>query len=559
MLRLVLLLLLSSWLGACSSPHFLRLLPSTQQALEANQLFAYQYAAMQQLSPQELSSHCMELALLPEKSANRALRQLSCAALWLPVTHNADEKSQAVSLYNQSLNQLLLQLHPRKKLSRPALRLELLPVVDETGASMTDWWPTSLFSSDRSEYQPPTNGLGVSIVAARERSDRPEDLNYPPEGVYRSYTVLLDRMEFGEEQQIKLFFRAYDEHQLKQQPELGLRFDAAASYLWLMQHAKVMDFELSGLFSAADSDERYGVFSVTPLSAHKIPILMIHGLNSSPVIWFELSLAILQNPALAERYQIWHAFYPSGPPPFYNAMRMRKKTDELLARLQQQQCSPELQQMVIVGHSMGGIISKTFILNSGYELWDRTFIKRPEQLGASAEQLNQISDIFLFSARPYVDKVIFLDTPHGGSEMSGSLLGRLTSAFITLPGNFLNMFRQLLDKIGIHQLTPQMQPYFASGGPNSVQALSPSHPLLQGLNQLPYQRPVYSIVGSDGALYCFDTKSCSQLSDGVVPYLSAHQPKAEQQLIVQSSHNSYRSPEALNFILKLLSSPSLTN
>ncbi|WP_337840469.1 hypothetical protein [Rheinheimera sp.] len=556
MRRTVLLIFVSLLLGACSSPHFLRLLPSTQQALEANQLFAYQYAAMQQLNPAALRSHCAELALLPEHAANSALRQLSCARLWLPVTQSAGEKAQAVHLYNQSLNQLLLQLHPRQKLSRPALRLELLPVTDETGARLNQWWPTSLFSSDRKEYQPPTDGLGVSIVAARERSDQPVDLNYPPEGVYRSYTVLLERLEFGEAQQIKLFFRAYNGQQAKQQ---ALRFDAAASYLWLMQHAKVMDFELSGLFSAADSEERYGVFSVTPLSADKIPVLMIHGLNSSPVIWFELSLAILQQPELAARYQIWHAFYPSGPPPFFNAMRLRQKTDALLARLQQQECSPALQQMVVIGHSMGGLISKTFIQNSGYTLWDRTFLQRPEQLDVPAKQLSSIRDIFLFEARPYVDKVIFIDTPHGGSEMSESWLGRLTSAFITLPGSFVGLFRQLLDKIGMDQLTPAMQPYFSAGGPNSVQVLSPSHPLVQGLNQLPYQRPVYSIVGSNGALSCVDTQSCSQLTDGVVPYLSAHQAKAEQQLIVSSNHNSYRSPEALAFILTLLGSPDGAN
>jgi len=551
-------------LQACTSPHFLRLLPSTQRALQANKLFAYQYAELSRLAPQQLGNECQRIAQQSPDAPNKDLQQLICAQLWLDAGVALTQQPVVEQLYNQSLIRLLHQLQPKNILSRPALRLELQPILDETGQHLSEWWISDQFQSRVALYQPPQAGLGVSIVAKRDHNHSASDKNFPPEGVYRSYTVLLERVQFNAEQQIQLFFRGYDQQGLSshawQQHHYPIRFDAAASYLWLMQHAKVASFELTGLFSPDQVDNALGIYSVTPLDATKTPVLMIHGLNSSPMIWFPLSLALLQDPELSARYQIWHAFYPSGPPPFFNAMQLRRSTDELMQRLQHQQPSPALNQMVIIGHSMGGLISKTFVQNSGHQLWDRTFVVRPDRLPVKAEELTKIHDIFYFQAKPYIAKAIFLDTPHGGSTLSESWLGRLTSALITLPASFMRLFNPVLNKIRKNQITEQMQPYLTGGGPTSVQVLSPSHPLLQCINQLPYQVPVYSVIGSQTELNCYDTQSCSRITDGVVPYLSAFQANASGQIIVPSSHNSYQSSAAINYILQLLrDSPALAN
>lgn len=206
---------------------------------------------------------------------------------------------------------------------------------------------------------------------------------------------------------------------------------------------------------------------------------------------------------------------------------------------------------------MGGIISKTLIQNTDYQLWDLSFTERPEQLGYVKQELDKVRDIFIFNARPYIDKVVFLDTPHGGSESSESVLAKMASWFINLPKNFTLLISNFILKLGPDKVTEPMREYLSDGGgPHSVQVLSPRHPLLQGLNKLEYQRPVYSIVGSDGALSCQDEKTCSQISDGVVPFFSAHQPKAVQEIIVPSSHNSYQRPEALQFLMQLLRQPA---
>lgn len=550
-------------LAGCTSPHFLKLLPSTKRALEANQLFSYQYARMQQMDSAELALYCPELLTLADETANKSLLQLSCAQFWLSSSNLTDTQlKQATSLYNQSLAHFLQLMLPKQKYRHPALRIVLEAPLDETGQPFDSFVAASDFQAIKSHHQKMiANGLGVSLVAARENSGKGWDKNYPPEGIFRSVTVSLKELKFNKDMQIQLTLQG---HLMQGAAELKfasgsypLLYDAASSYLWLMQQAKLTDLELPGLFNAELADNKLGIYSVTPLQKHKQPLLMIHGLNSSPLIWYELTMAVLQDETLKQRYQLWHAYYPSGPPPFYNSMRLRKKLDELHSMLTLSGSTTELDQMVVVGHSMGGIISKTLIQNTGYQLWDLSFTERPEQLGYAQKELDKVRDIFIFNARPYIDKVVFVDTPHGGSESSDSVLAKMASWFINLPKNFTLLMSDFLQKLGPDKVTLAMREYLGGGGgPHSVQVLSPRHPLLQGLNKLDYQRPVYSIVGSDGALSCQNEKSCSQISDGVVPFFSAHQAKAVQEIIVPSNHNSYQSPQAIAFLLQVLRQPA---
>jgi hypothetical protein len=558
-----LFLLLLVLLTGCTSPHFLKLLPSTKKALQANQLFGYQYARMQQMDAAELALYCPDLLNLPDETANKSLLQLSCAQFWLSSSVLTGEPlQQATSLYNQSLNHFLQIMLPKQKYRHPALRIVLEPPVDETGLAFENFVLANEFTAIKSHHQKiASSGLGVSLVAARKNTGKGWDKNYPPEGIFRSVTVSLKELKFNKDLQIQLTLQGHlmlDSAELKfKSASYPLLYDAASSYLWLMQQAKLAELELPGLFNAELADNKLGVYAVTPLQKNKQPLLMIHGLNSSPLIWYELTMAVLQDEELKQRYQIWHAFYPSGPPPFYNSMRLRKKLDELQTMLTASGHSPQLEQVVVVGHSMGGIVSKTLIQNTDFLLWDLSFTERPEQLGYAQQEMDKIKDIFIFTARPYIDKVIFLDTPHGGSESSESVLAKIASWFINLPKNFTVLISNFILKLGPDKITLPMREYLTGGGgPHSVQVLSPRHPLLQGLNKLAYQRPVYSIIGSDGPLSCHDERSCSQISDGVVPFFSAHQSKAVQEIIVPSNHNSYQSPKALGFLLQVLKQPA---
>jgi hypothetical protein len=168
------------------------------------------------------------------------------------------------------------------------------------------------------------------------------------------------------------------------------------------------------------------------------------------------------------------------------------------------------------------------------------------------KQDSSLKDIFVFSPIFEEATVFFLDTPHRGSNIATSLIGSIGSAFVTLPDNFKNIFKRFIDRVGIEKITSAMQPFLVGHGPNSVQVLRPGHPLMEALVELPIQGESYSIIGSNSKLICKHQVDCDQISDGIVSYVSAYLEDAADTIIVKSSHDSFKNPEAISFILDKL-------
>lgn len=446
----------------------------------------------------------------------------------------------------------------RWKVQGKGYRLALDLPTDEHGMPFNQYTPVQQLRFDDPYYQPVASApghYGVALVAERPHSGKTFDQYYPREGIFRSVTVTMTAIRFDNNEltiSLKGHYLTKPQQIVVAGRQLPLSYDPASATLLLLRDARIDQSAFAALLDGNKPGYDYGIFSPGPIRPDRRPILMIHGLNSSPMIWLKLSHAIYKDPILAANYQVWHAFYPSGAPPFFNAMRLRHDVDEMRTQLQNTVGLSAETPMVVIGHSMGGIIAKTFIINSGMTLWDETFLFRPDAWPGKDKDLQRYRDVFLFNARQDVDSVFFLDTPHHGAEVAEAWYSRLASKLITIPEMFARLNRKLFQRIRIETVTPQMQPYLQDGGPNSVQVLSPQHPLLRKIATLPYQRPVYSVVGSDSQPYCYDEKACAQLSDSVVPFFSAHEPRAEAQIIVPSQHNSYQSQEAIDFIVQQL-------
>ncbi|MEO3865557.1 esterase/lipase family protein [Rheinheimera fenheensis] len=549
---------------ACSQSKYIYWQQAAPVQTEAiNGFLAYQYVAMGKVADSEIAEYCEQLTTQRTSGYQLFLLQLSCAERWLAQELNAEQQQQAVAYYNQSLMPLV-RAAVTKRDTRPLnLVLQLKVDPDELGVA----FETLVISADLAAYDPfikrqQSTGLGIAVVGQRANRGNEQDKYYPPEGIFRPLTVMPVALDFSNPVLPVLTLRAVtlatDNGQAKVwtlgHQQYPLNFDPAAAYLCLAEVAIVDQLEKSGLFNADKVEDKLGIYAIEPLRPDKIPVLMIHGLNSSPLIWRRLSWAILSNPNLANRYQIWHAFYPSGPPPFFNAMRLRQRTDELL-----NQISPDLgaiaaNNMVLVGHSMGGIISKTFVQTSETVLWDRTFYKTPADLPVDEATRQTLRDIFIFTAKPYVKTVVFLDTPHRGADTADGWIGRLASALITLPGAIRNVFSAMWLSLTSDDIKPEMRNYMRGAGPNSVDVLSPRHPLTQALNELPFNVPVYSVIGNANLAQCTARKNCELQDDTVVPYASAHLPQAAEELVVQSEHNSYQSEQAIAFITGILAS-----
>ncbi|PKM20745.1 MAG: hypothetical protein CVV11_04450 [Gammaproteobacteria bacterium HGW-Gammaproteobacteria-15] len=554
------MLLLVIALQGCSQGKYIywkKPAPMPEEAVTG--LLAYQYIALNQVADEAIADYCLQLTALRSPGYQLFLLQLSCAERWLAQPLDEQQRQQAIGYYNRALMPLVRAALTGQDTRALNLKLQLSPDSDESGLAFEQFF----LAADLQAYDPfmlrqQDNGLGITVVGQRANTGSEQDRYFPPEGIFRPLTVIPVKLDFSNPVLPVLVLRGVYMQQQQQWPVAGqqypLNFDPAAAYLCLVEVAVADQLEKTGLFNADKVDGKLGIYAIEPLNKDKIPVLMIHGLNSSPLIWRRLSWAIFSNPQLSAKYQVWHAFYPSGPPPFFNAMRLRQRSDELLQYISPDAQTVAANNMILVGHSMGGIISKTFVQNSGMALWDTTFYRPAADLPVNADTRQSLQDIFIFTARPYVKAVVFIDTPHRGAATADGWIGRLASAMITLPKAVKNVFGNMWLALTNDDIKPAMRSYMRGFGPNSVDVLSPKHPLVQQLNLLPLQVPVYSVIGNNRAGRCADFATCPTLNDSVVPYSSAHLPQAVAEHVVASQHNSYQSPQAIEFILKILSS-----
>ena len=401
--------------------------------------------------------------------------------------------------------------------------------------------------------------IGVPIVTRRDNTKTGLDLFAPLEGVYEDASINLLNIRSVDDLFFEVILNINTDIDINtklesKRPTINIgsnqytiKHSPGPAFLSLIEHADIDDYNWLGFVSAKEAEKRRGVFAVGGISQTKIPIVMIHGLNSDPLIWRHLTMAILNEPSLIEKYQVWHVYYPSGPPPFYNAARTRANLLSVVEALG----NPELaKEAVIVGHSMGGVIAKLLATKVDFELWDAAFTKRPSEV-INPENI-PLKDIFMFEPVFENNTVFFLDTPFKGSEVANSAIGYIGAFLVSLPSEFTQLFQEFIDRVGPDILTEKMRPFLIDYGPSSVHVLRPGHPLMDTLYNMPVVGDSYAIIGSNGRLLCDDEVSCASISDSVVSYSSANYIFANEKIIVPSSHNSFKSVQAIAFIVERL-------
>ena len=94
------------------------------------------------------------------------------------------------------------------------------------------------------------------------------------------------------------------------------------------------------------SEVGYGLYLLEPWDEDKEPIVLLHGINSSPTIWRELAAGIDR-----ERYQLLLFHYPSGLPLSNSAYLLSEALRDLQLRLRPRR-------LHLFAHSMGGLVAR---------------------------------------------------------------------------------------------------------------------------------------------------------------------------------------------------------
>jgi PGAP1-like protein len=274
-----------------------------------------------------------------------------------------------------------------------------------------------------------------------------------------------------------------------------------------------------------------------PYDPNKIPVPLTHGLQDTPATWAPLLNELRSDPVINQHYQFWVFSYPSGYPFPYSAELLREELDRI------DKTYPDHKKIVLIGHSMGGMVSRLMVTDSGMTFWDRYFGKPPDQVPMNDKDKRIVESMLIFRPRSNVSRVIFCSTPHRGAGLATNWVGRLGIAITRLPINMLSLGVSAAKYI----VTPgdsARKPHF----PTSIDTLSPKNPFLETMNTLPIADhiPYHSIIGDRGR---GDTPNSS---DGVVPYWSSHLDGAQSEKIVPSDHGSHQNKQGMEEIHRIL-------
>src|SRR5207247_3163601 len=115
-------------------------------------------------------------------------------------------------------------------------------------------------------------------------------------------------------------------------------------------------------------------------------------------------------------------FYPSSDPYLATAADLRQALQNLRTNLDPRHQDKAFDEMVLVGHSMGGLVSRLLTVEGGDDFWGLASTRPLKELNVQDDTRQELQQVFYFEALPLVKRVIFLGTPHKGSRLRPSPL-----------------------------------------------------------------------------------------------------------------------------------------
>lgn len=321
-----------------------------------------------------------------------------------------------------------------------------------------------------------------------------------------------------------------------------LEAEPTAALAYQLSRSKIWDFEFKGflLGDLLDKPSATQLAALEPYRPGRFPVVFVHGTASSPARWAQMLNDLSNDPRIGDRFQFWFFTYNTGNPIPYSALRLRETLQEALQRLDPGGKDPALRQMVIIGHSQGGLLTKMTAIDSGDRLWSVISRKPIDQIDLRPQTRDLLQRGLFLKPLPFVRRVIFISTPHRGSYIAGNRIAHWVASLVKLPLTLATTTAELLTNPDILK-TGEMKI-------GSVYGMTPGSPFIKALSSIPPAPgvAVHSIVAVKGA------GPPEQDDDGVVEYASAHLDKADSELVVRSDHSAQGNPTAIEEVRRIL-------
>lgn len=329
--------------------------------------------------------------------------------------------------------------------------------------------------------------------------------------------------------------------------ERRLAADYSAPLAMIIARGTNRSFDLVSLFRPQEHLHRAGLYQFQPFDPDKTPVVFVHGLMSRPETWRIMVNELLADRDIRTNYQFWFFLYPTGLPVWKSAAELRAELDRfnrgLSPRAVTRAQRARLRDKVLVGHSMGGLVSSLQVREGGEALWAR-FSKVPiADLPVGETARRRIGELMVFAPRTDVSRVIFAGVPHRGSPLALRPGARFFAAQVRFALPEIQRYRALLLAKAHEEVRRDLEE-----PANSIRFLREDSPLLQAILAAPRNPRVrlHSIIGDRGR------NDAPSGGDGIVPYRSAHYPGADSEKIVPSGHDVHEHPDGVREVARIL-------
>lgn len=280
-----------------------------------------------------------------------------------------------------------------------------------------------------------------------------------------------------------------------------------------------------------------------PYKKGRIPVVFVHGTASSPARWADMVNDLAADPRIRNRYAFWFFTYDSGNPIVYSAYQLREALTQAVDRADPGGVDPCVRDMVVMGHSQGGLLTKLTVIDSGDSFWANVSKKPFDEIDLEPDKKELLRKVMFMKPLPFVTEVIFLATPHRGSYLAGwQFVPRLAAYLVRLPSDVVGLSSSLATLSSASGIT-------FTRLPTSIDNMSPGHPFIKKLEKIPVSPTVtaHSIISVE------DDSPLDQAGDGVVKYESAHIDGVASELIVKSPHSGMQAaPETVEEVRRIL-------
>ncbi len=481
----------------------------------------------------------------------------------LKITRNAYDPQfrAACDLYNESLEDTLRllcsenKIEPGQTYTITTPNREFLVRTEMRGLWQPDEFDHYEFVSDyeietlRNRHI--TYGLGVPLIAVRRpRAKEDSREGFYPQGLSYSVTAMMrcvkpeDGSRTGEADTCILeFFDPLSANQIQLASQwVPLETDLTTPLAFFLDSPdfRKRNRATEGLINPNDSQERRGLYMLEPYDPNRIPVLMVHGLWSSPMTWMDMFNDLRSFPEVRQRYQFWFYLYPSGQPFWLSATQLRADLIEMRNVFDPAHRDKPMDQMVLVGHSMGGLVSRMQTIDSGDEFWKivsdhpaETAEQAYAKIRGSSEDRNKLVSALYFKPNQSVRRVITIGTPHRGSEFANDFTRWLARKVIKLPSMAVSTGHRLASDNP--QLFKHTRLLTVANAIDSLAPESPIFPVMMHAKRAPGVK-YHNIIGVLKDPSFLQRKAGE--GDGVVQLASARMDDVESELIVDAPHTS---------------------